>query len=267
MDDVVRDQLCYTLSARAERARWRMDEIAWDQIDPAKASEELRGLVKEIAFSELTTTSATRRFLDELADDTDFTQWISVWFYEETRHPQVLLRWLSQLGVTVGDQFMRRGRATAPFMKSRFGTLVTNVISELVASASYAALAERSEEPVLATIARHLSTDEARHATGFTAYARRYLERSKEPDADRRDAIKVLYLWFQDHGNVRHPVSEMLARTGETRASLSIDPSDVRARVFSVIGSLIEVPLGADSDLLAHVRALGGQPGQEGRVG
>src|SRR6185503_11572323 len=228
MDDVVRDQLCFTLSARAERARWRIDDIPWDQIDPAKAPPFLRELVKEVAFAELTTTSATRRFLDELADDTDFTQWISVWFFEETRHPQVLLRWLSQVGVAVGPEFMRRGRATAPFMKSRFGTLITNVISELVASASYQGLAEISDEPVLSGIAKHLSADEARHAAGFSAYARRHLERSQEPDADRRDAVKVLYLWFQDHASVRHPVSEMLARSDDARSTLEA-VGDVRA--------------------------------------
>jgi hypothetical protein len=266
MDDVVREQLCFTLSARAERARWRFDDIPWDQIDPGKAPDWLRALVRDVAFSELTTTSATRRFLDELADDTDFTQWISVWFFEETRHPQVLLRWLHQLGVSVDQQFMRRGRATAPFMKSRFAMLVTNVISELVASASYARLAERSEEPVLALIAKNLSTDEARHATGFTAYARRYLERSIERDADRRDAIKVLYLWFQDHANVRHPVSELFARSADARDTIGPDPIELRDHVFSVIGALLDLPLDGNSDLLAHVRALGAS-GLEGRLG
>jgi len=259
MDDVVRDQLCFTLSARAERARWRMEDIPWDQLDPTKAPDWLRAVVKEVAFAELTTTSATRRFLDELGDDTDFTQWISVWFFEETRHPQVLLRWLHELGIVVGTEFMRRGRATAPLMKSRFGTLVTNVISELVASTSYAGLAERSEEPVLAAIARNLSADEARHATGFAAYARRYLERSKDPEADRRDAIKILYLWFADHANVRHPVSELFARSSEALAMLSVDHGEVRARAYSVIGSLIDMPLAADTDLLASLR-------QEGRA-
>jgi tRNA isopentenyl-2-thiomethyl-A-37 hydroxylase MiaE len=264
MDDVVRDQLCFTLSARAERARWRMDDIAWDRIDPARAPEPLRVLVKDIAFAELTTSTATRRFLEDLGDDTDFTQWISVWFFEETRHPQVLLRWLSELGVAVDHQFMRRGRATAPLMKSRFGTLITNVISELVASASYANLAARSEEPVLATIAKHLSADEARHAAGFTAYARRYLERSSEPDADRRDAIKVLYLWFQDHANVRHPVSELFARSGDARGTLGSDDRELRARVFGVIGSIIDLALTPESDLLVHVRDLGMQEGRAG---
>jgi hypothetical protein len=116
---------------------------------------------------------------------------------------------------------------------------------------------------VLCGIAKHLSADEARHAAGFSAYARRHLERSKEPDADRRDAVKVLYLWFQDHASVRHPVSEMLARSNDARSTLEA-VGDVRERVYPVIGSLIDVPLTVDSDLLAHVRALGAQ---EGRVG
>jgi hypothetical protein len=253
VNDVVADSLCFALSDQAERARWRMEDIAWDRIDAAKAPEALRALVREVAYSELTTTSATRRFLEELSDDTDFTQWISVWFFEETRHPQVLVRWLHRVGVTVDQEFLRRGRATAPFMKSRFGTLVTNIISELVASASYANLVKRSEEPVLASIAQHLAADEARHAASFYAYAQRYLQRSREPDADRRDALKVLYLWFQDHAQVRHPVSEFYARTGEARAALAIDPGDVRARAYGVIGLLVGVPLAADSDVLAHV--------------
>jgi len=267
MTDIVSDQLCFALSDNAERARWRMDDLAWDRIDASRASEPLRQLVREIAYSELTTTSATRRFLDELSDDTDFTQWLSVWFFEETRHPQVLVRWLRAVGVSVDETFVKRGRATAPFMKSRFGTLVTNVISEVVASASYANLVVRAEEPVLQAIAQNLSADEARHAASFYAYARRHLERSREPDADRRDALKVLYLWFQDHARVQHPVSEFFARTGEQRAALAVDPGDVRTRAFAVIGSLIDVPLTADSDLLAHVRALGAPIGQEGRVG
>lgn len=262
MKDVVAESLCFGLADQAERARWHMQDIAWDRIDPERAPEPLRALVREIAYSELTTTSATRRFLDELADDTDFTQWISVWFFEETRHPQVLLRWLRALDVPVDDAFLRRGRATAPFMKSRFGTLVTNVISEVVASSSYAALAAQAEEPVLESIAKNLAADEARHAASFYAYSERYLERSCDRDADRRDALKVVYLWFRDHAEVRHPVSEFFARTGEMRSAASVNVPDPRARVLAVIGALIGVPLSSMSDVRAQLARVG----QEGEV-
>jgi hypothetical protein len=246
MNDVIGESLCFGFSDQAERARWHMADLPWDRLDPRRAPEPLRALVREAAFSELTTTSATKRFLDEFSDDTDFTQWVSVWFFEETRHPQVLLRWLHGLGVTVDEQFLRRGRATAPFMKSKFGTLVANVISELVASAAYAGIHATIDEPVLAAITRNLAGDEARHAASFFAYAQRYLARSREPDADRRDALKVVYLWFQD--TVRHPVSEFVAKNGAT-PGMNVD--ELRGRVLQVIGALVGVPLDAQTDLRA----------------
>jgi hypothetical protein len=247
VNDVVGESLCFALSDQAERARWHVEDIPWTRLDPARATTELRALVREAAFSELTTTSATKRFLDDFADDTDFTQWVSVWFFEETRHPQVLLRWLHCLDVRVDDQFLKRGRATAPFMKSRFGTLTANIISELVASAAYAGIHATIDEPVLAAITKNLAGDEARHAASFFAYAQRHLARSRDADADRRDALKVAYLWFQD--TVRHPVSEFITRVGGTTPGMNVD--ELRGRVLSVIGSLVGVPLDAETDLRA----------------
>src|ERR1041384_3926061 len=106
MDDVVADMLHTSLFDQAEGVRWQMSEIPWARIDRDAVTEPLRALVKEIAFAELTTFSATRRFMTDFADDVDFTQWISVWFYEESKHPQALLRWLRHVGVSVDDRFI-----------------------------------------------------------------------------------------------------------------------------------------------------------------
>ncbi len=263
MNDVVGEALCYRLADEAEAVRWKMSEIPWERIDRERAGPGLRALVQEIAFSELTTTTATRRFLTELGDDPDFTQWLSVWFYEETKHPQVLLRWLHQLGVAVDARWLLRGRATAPFMRSRFGTLVTNIISEMVAASSYVQLQATSPEPVLARICANLAGDEARHAASFYAYAQRHLERSRDPESDRRDGLKVLYLWFQDSERVSHPVNEFYGRNlgrseaGEAIAQLRIDPAASQARIVRLIGHLLGLPLDGTTDLLAHIRDLG----------
>ena len=268
VDHLIRDALHTRLYDQAERVRWRLDEIPWARIDRERATPGLRRLVREIAFSELTTYSATRRFLTEFADDVDFTQWISVWFYEETKHPQALLQWLAHLGDAVDNRFVLRGRATAPFMKSRMGTLVTNIISEMVASSAYAALHRRSPEPVLGLIGRNLAADEARHAASFYAYAARHLERSTNRDADRRDALKVLYLWFQGNDLVRHPVNEFYGRNqgkeemGETMSTLGFDMTVPRDRIVRLVGQLVGLSLDQDSNLLAQVAALGrtGEP-------
>jgi hypothetical protein len=262
--DVVGEALCYRLFDEAERVRWRVEDVPWDRIDRERAGPGLRALVRETAYSELTTTTATRRFLTDLADDVDFTQWVAVWFYEESKHPQVLLRWLHRVGETVDEQFIRRGRATAPFMRSRMGTLVTNIISEMVATAGYARLHATAAEPVLAGIGRLLAADEARHAASFYAYARRHLERSRDPDADRRDAVKVLYLWFADNERVAHPVNEFYGRHGgqdgvgdrENRPDFAVTAP--RDRIIRLIGTLVDLPLTGETDLLAAVRDLGG---------
>jgi hypothetical protein len=254
MSDAIADALYIGLADAAESARWAMADIPWEKIDRAAVTPELCELVRESAFAELTTATATRRFLTDLGDDTDFTHWMSVWFYEETRHPQVLLRWLHHVGITVDEEFMRRGRGAAPFMKSRMGTLVTNIISEMVAAASYGRLADICEEPVLAAIARNLSADEARHAASFYAFARRHLERSRDPEGDRRDALKVVYAWFNDNSHVRHPVNEFRVRTGAVSKSTSVVP---RERIIELIGTLTGHTIDRTDDVLAEIRASG----------
>jgi hypothetical protein len=248
------------LAEKAERVRWRMQDIPWREIDKGRADGALLDLVREIAFAELTTYSASQRFLKDFWDDADFTQWISVWFYEETRHPQVLLQWLRHFGVTVDSAFLLRGRGTAPFMKSRMGTLVTNVISEMVASSNYCNLHLNSPEPVLAGIALDISRDEARHASSFYSYAKRMLESSENPDADRRDALKVLYMWFQENDRVRHPVNEFHGRrqgkqeTGLLLGKSGKDYREVRRRACRRIGNLVGLSIATPEDVLRHLR-------------
>lgn len=250
------EAIFYRLSEKAERVRWRMEDIPWNDIRKDKVDPGWLELIRQCAFSELTTFTASQRFLKDFWDDPDFTQWISVWFYEETRHPQALLKWLSHFGVNVDPEFLLQGRGTAPFMKSRMGTLVSNIISEMVAAANYHSLNLHSPEPVLAGIALNLAHDEARHASSFYSYARLHLARSQSPDRDRRDALKVLYLWFQDNERVRHPVNEFLHRQEGAspdeayRRNVREVFEGVKARACRRIGKLVGVPITTPEDVL-----------------
>jgi hypothetical protein len=256
-EDICAEALCHQLFAEAERVRWRTADIPWASLDPSRVSPALIALVREAAFSELTTHSATRRFLQEFSDDVDFTQWIAVWFYEESTHPQVLMQWLHHFGERCSAEAVRRGRQSTPFMRSRFGTLVTNILSETVASQNYLTLYRGCGEPVLALIARNLAADEARHARGFFAYARRMLLASPHPDLDRMDALKVLGSWFQEEAlRVTHPVSEFRRHAHEQApirglfASMEMDPSGAERHACRTIGTLI----GTRIDTLAAAR-------------
>jgi hypothetical protein len=230
----------------AERARWRMEDVPWASLDRAAVTPDLVQLVRDIAASEATTFSATQRFLADFADDVDFTSWLAVWFYEETKHPQVLMRWLAQLGEHCDDDAIRRARVTAPFMKSRMGTLVTNIISEVVASSRYMNLSRNSPEPVLAGIAARLGADEARHAASFFTFARKRLAAASDATTERRDALKVVYLWANETERVQHPVS--MFRGGE--AGLKA----VKSRVIRMIGLLIGAQLRSVEDIVGLLK-------------
>lgn len=239
------------LFGEAERVRWSLEALPWDRIDRARVTPELVELVREIAASEATTFSATQRFLHDFADDVELTNWIAVWFYEETKHPYVLMRWLEALGENQGTEAMRRARVTAPFLKSRMAMLASNIISEIVASTRYANLAERSPEPVLGEIAKNLASDEARHAASFYTFARQRIDQASEPDVERRDALKVLYLWLQEGDGVRHPVN--LFRSTQTSAAAI---SAMQSRVIHTIGLLVDAraPLRTAEDVMARLK-------------
>jgi len=271
--DILEGLLHYKLFNEAERVRWRMEDIPWSSIDRSKVTPNSLALVRQIALAELTTYAATRRFLQEFSDDIDFTQWMSVWFYEETKHPYALIRWMQELGETFSAKEMVRGRITAPFMKSRFGMLVTNVISEVNASAGYTVLYRMTDEPVLKLVAKNIAGDEARHATGFFAYARRAFERSKRVDEDRLDGLKVLHMWLGHNGQVQHPVNTVGLRTSNEADMLDewskatadqtileqqsvLQQQITRERSLGMIGNLLGLELKGPEDIMEKIREL-----------
>lgn len=256
----------------AEGVRWRMADLPLDALDRAAVTPDLRRLVREIALSELTTFSASRRFLSEFADDADLSQWIAVWLYEETRHPQAMMRWLMAVGEDVAPTEIVRARATAPFIRSRTGTLVMNVISEAIAAARYLGFSRHGHEPSLQKISRLLAADEARHGATFFAYARRRIDASTDPDTDRLDALKVLYFWLFEADNLQHPVNmfqtkaiadEELARAIER---MRIDRDKVQRRVCAIVGELVGLPLDGPEAVMPALRALAAEA-RAGRAG
>ena len=272
-NDILEGLLHYDLFAEAERVRWRMEDIPWASVDQTKVTPGVLAMVRQLALGEMTTYPATRRFLQDFSDDIDFTQWMSVWFYEETKHPHALVRWLHEVGESFSAGEMIRGRITAPFMKSRFGMLVTNVISEVHASAGYIALSRATEEPVLKQVARNIAGDEARHAMGFFVYAKRALESSSRPEETRLEALKVLHMWLSNNTAVQHPVNTVGLRTSSEQGLLEevsratgdqtvLDHQSVmqqrlsRQRALSLIGNLTGVTMKSPDEIVDQIRDL-----------
>jgi rubrerythrin len=248
------------LAAGSERVRWPLDAVPWDELDVARATPELRAVVREMAFSENATYSATQRFLEAFCDDLDFSRWVAVWFYEETRHPYVLVEWLRRVGEVLPPGFVSTGRVSTPFMRSLTGTLVTNVISEVTAAQAYRRLGARSTEPLLRQLALRIAGDEARHAGSFFRFARKRLEGAPAPEArrDRARGLEVLQTWLGGAAPATHPVARMLERLGGTagEGAVDLDVHGVRARVVRVVGLLLDVPLRAEEDVASALRSV-----------
>jgi ferredoxin len=244
------------LANTSERVRWDLDSIAWAEVDTALATPELRSVVREMAFAEHATYSATARFMESFFDDVEFSQWVSVWFYEETRHPHVLMEWLRRVGEPVSSEFVSKGRVSTAFMQSLAGTLVTNVISEVTATQAYRRLARQSREPVLALCAERIAGDEARHAASFFRFARARLA-ATPPDRSLRDrarGLEVLEAWLGGARPSTHPVAEMVDRlegSGDDGALFGT----IRTRVVRVVGLLLALPL-QDDDVRPHLHQL-----------
>jgi ferredoxin len=247
------------LAAGAEAVRWALAGLPWNEFDPELAPAELRLVVREMAFSENATYSATQRFLDAFSDDVDFSRWVSIWFYEETRHPLVLLEWLRHAGERLSADFVLKGRVSTPLMRSMVGTLVTNVISEITAAQAYRYLASTSGEPVLGRLASLIAGDEARHAASFFRFARRQLARAADGALrERVRGLEVLHAWLGGARHVTHPVQQMVERLGAAGAgsAFDLDFVSIHLRVVRVVGLLLEVPLRRVEDVAPAVRAL-----------
>lgn len=204
--DVFYDLSYYSLYDVAEKARWYMKDIDWDNIDKSKVTPHLLDMVKQVAFGELTTYSATKSFMSMFEDDIDFTQWLAVWLYEETKHPHALVKWLSLNGVQLPGEYLKEGRVITPMTKSRVEMLTFNVISEIVAGAMYLNMSEIVPEPVLKEITFNLGKDEMRHSVGFENYARRTIEASSDPDYERSIVLRSAWVFLQTDQFINHPV-------------------------------------------------------------
>jgi hypothetical protein len=204
----------YDLLGASEKARWLFNELPWDAFDKAKATERDIHAARVSAQGELTTFSATSSFMQLFGDDLDFMQWLAIWFYEETRHPLALIRWLALAGVPTDETFMRTGREITPMTTSKVEMLTFNIVSEITASVVYQHLSKAASEPLLAEITRHLSRDEMRHSVGFEHYCAKAIAAAADPGLERIRALRAVWFLLEPSadGLTRHPVFLALKR-------------------------------------------------------
>ncbi|MGE8575832.1 MAG: ferritin-like domain-containing protein, partial [Burkholderia contaminans] len=78
-----------------EAVRWDMEtDIPWDKFDASLLTDEQAETIRMNAITEWSALPATEMFLRDNRHDSDFSAFMSVWFFEEQKHSLVLMEYL-----------------------------------------------------------------------------------------------------------------------------------------------------------------------------
>jgi len=160
-----------------EAVRWNMDrDVPWADFDAARLSDEQAQTIKMNAITEWSALPATEMFLRDNRHDSDFSAFMSVWFYEEQKHALVLIEYLKRFRPDLApsqDELhaVRFEFDPAPALE----TLTLHFCGEIRLNHWYRRAAEWHTEPVIKHIYKLLSQDEARHGGAYLRYMKKYL--------------------------------------------------------------------------------------------
>jgi hypothetical protein len=162
-----------------EKSRWELArDIPWHQFDASRLSEEQARTIKMNAITEWSALPATEMFLRDNRDDSDFSAFMSVWFYEEQKHALVLMEYLRRFRPDLQPTEAELHAVRFPFDPApALETLMLHFCGEIRLTQWYRRAADWHTEPVIKRIYEVLSGDEARHAGAYFRYMRRAIER------------------------------------------------------------------------------------------
>ncbi len=197
------------LFAQLEKARWNMaTDIPWDQFDVSLLTDEQAETVKMNAITEWSALPATEMFLRDFRHDSDFSAFMSIWFYEEQKHSLVLMEYLRRFRPDLlpsEDELhaVRFEFDPAPPLE----TLMLHFCGELRLTQWYRCASEWHTEPVIEAIYKTLSHDEARHGGAYLKYMKQAIARYG--DEARRAFAKLGFLMASSgrSGKPLHPTN------------------------------------------------------------
>jgi hypothetical protein len=212
-----------------EAARWSLaDDVPWDRFDGARLSDEQARSVRSNAITEWSALPATEMFLRDNRHDSDFSAFMSIWFYEEQKHALALMEYLRRfrpdlLPSEAELHAVRFEFDPAPPLE----TLMLHFCGEVRLTQWYRRAAEWHEEPVLRHLYELIARDEARHGGAYLRYMQRALERT--PAQARAAFARIGFLMASSGraGKALHPTNLHVARAlfpGDTVQSRLPDP-------------------------------------------
>ena len=202
--------MLYTeLFKQLEAVRWNMDrDIPWDRFDPASLSDEQAQTIKMNAITEWAALPATEMFLRDNRDDSDFSAFMSIWFFEEQKHSLALMEYLRRfrpdLVPTEAElHAVRFEFDPAPPLE----TLMLHFCGEIRLNHWYRRAAEWHTEPVIRHIYETLAKDEARHGGAYLRYMKRAMQRFGDEARAAFAKVGVLMASARRTAQALHPTN------------------------------------------------------------
>ena len=160
-----------------ESVRWNMEtDVPWNEFDASRLSDEQARTIKMNAITEWSALPATEMFLRDNHGDSDFSAFMSVWFFEEQKHALVLMEYLRRFRPDLVPTEEELHAVRFQFDPApRLETLMLHFCGEIRLNHWYRRAAEWHTEPVIKSIYRLLSQDEARHGGAYLRYMKKYL--------------------------------------------------------------------------------------------
>ena len=213
-----------------EKNRWDMGrDIPWDSFDRHLLSDEQARTIKMNAITEWSALPATEMFLRDNQHDSDFSAFMSIWFYEEQKHALVLMEYLRRFrpDMLPTEEELHAVRFTfdpAPALE----TLMLHFCGEIRLTQWYRRAASWHTEPVIKHIYRTLAGDEARHAGAYFKYMRRAIDRVGDEAKIAFAKIGILMASAARAGKPLHPTNLHVSKAdfpNDTVQSRLPDPS------------------------------------------
>jgi hypothetical protein len=192
-----------------ERLRWSLEkDVPWDEFDAARLSDEQARTIKMNAITEWSALPATEMFLRDNIDDSDFSAFMSVWFYEEQKHALVLIDYLNRFRPELVPSEAELHAVRFKFDPAPpLQTLMLHFCGEIRLNHWYRRAAQWHTEPVIKTIYGLISQDEARHGGAYRQYMKRAIDRFGDEARAAFAKIGMLMASSGRSGKPLHPTN------------------------------------------------------------
>ena len=197
------------LFKQLEAVRWDMDkDIPWASFDASKLTEEQAQTIKMNAITEWAALPATEMFLRDNRDDSDFSAFMSIWFFEEQKHSLVLMEYLRRFRPDLVPTEAELHEVRFEFEPApALETLMLHFCGEIRLNHWYRRASEWHSEPVIKQIYTQLSQDEARHGGAYLRYMKRAINKFGNEAKSAFSKVGVLMASARRTAQALHPTN------------------------------------------------------------